>query len=258
VGRRLRGFLGGSAILAANAGSRTQDALSLRAMPQVHGAVRDQFAQAAVTVDEELASVSDNPVVLGAPQAPRALSEAHAVGAALGLAADALGIAVAELAAMAERRIDRLVNPLVSGLPAFLAADSGAGSGFMIAQYTALSLAADNRRRAAPASLDGGITSGLQEDHLAHATPAAAKLLGIVENTEAILAIELLAAVQAYDLAAEGPARAPNAPARAPATDAAYRRVRRIVSLYRDDRPLADDIDSIRRLIRSEDAEAPC
>ena len=83
-----------------------------------------------------------------------------------GLAADSLGIAVAELAAMSERRVDRLVNPLVSGLPAFLAADDGAGSGFMIAQYTAVSLVADNRRLAAPASLDGGVTSGLQEDHL--------------------------------------------------------------------------------------------
>ncbi len=251
VGARLRGFLGGSAILAASAGRRTQDPLSLRAMPQVHGAVRDQFAQAAATVDAELASVSDNPVVLGTPEAPRALSEAHAVGAALGLAADALGIGVAELAAMSERRIDRLVNPMVSGLPAFLAADSGAGSGFMIAQYTAVSLAAENRRRAAPASLDGGITSALQEDHLAHATPAALKLLQIVENTEAIFAIELLAAAQAYDLA-------PRVPARSASTDAAYRRVRRVVSLYRDDRPLAGDIDSIRGMLRSEDAEAPC
>jgi histidine ammonia-lyase len=251
VGERLRAFLGGSAILAASTGRRTQDPLSLRAIPQVHGAVRDQFAQAAVTVDAELASVSDNPVVLGTPEAPRALSEAHAVGAAVGLAADALGIAIAELAAMSERRIDRLVNPLVSGLPAFLAADSGAGSGFMIAQYTAVSLAAENRRRAAPASLDGGITSGLQEDHLAHATPAALKLLGIVENAEAILAIELLAAAQAYDLAGE-------APARARATDAAYRRVRRRVSFYRDDRPLAADIDSIRGLLRAEDADPPC
>jgi histidine ammonia-lyase len=249
VGERLRDFLGGSAILAASAGRRTQDPLSLRAMPQVHGAVRDQFAQAAGTVDAELASVGDNPVVVGSREAPRALSEAHAVGAALGLAGDSLGIAVAELAAMSERRIDRLVNPLVSGLPAFLAADSGAGSGFMIAQYTAVSLVAENRRRAAPASLDGGITSGLQEDHLAHATPAALKLLDIVENTEAILAIELLAAAQAYDLA-------PDAPARAPATDAAYRRVRRVVSLYRDDRPLAGDIELIRGLLREQDAGA--
>ena len=251
VGERLRAFLDGSAILAASTGRRTQDPLSLRAIPQVHGAVRDQFAHAAVAVDAELASVSDNPVVLGTREAPRALSEAHAVGAAVGLAADAFGIAVAELAAMSERRIDRLVNPLVSGLPAFLAADSGAGSGFMIAQYTAVSLAAENRRRAAPASLDGGITSGLQEDHLAHATPASVKLLGIVENAEAILAIELLAAAQAYDLAGE-------APARARVTDAAYRRVRRLASFYRDDRPLAADIDSIRGLLRAEDAGNPC
>ena len=171
VGERMHAILGGSAILAASAGRRTQDPLSLRAMPQVHGAVRDQFAHAAAAVDAELASVSDNPVVVGTAQAPRALSEAHAVGAAIGLAADALGIAVAEPAAMSERRIDRLVNPLVSGLPAFLAADSGAGSGFMIAQYTALSLGAENRRRAAPASLDGGVTSGLQEDHLAKRPP---------------------------------------------------------------------------------------
>jgi histidine ammonia-lyase len=251
VGGRLRSFLAGSARLAAAAGLKTQDPLSLRAIPQVHGAVRDQFAQAAATADAELASVSDNPVVVGTAQAPRALSEAHAVGAALGLACDALGIAVAELAAMSERRLDRLVNPLVSGLPAFLATDSGAGSGFMIAQYTAVSLAAENRRRAAPASLDGGVTSGLQEDHLAHATPAALKLIEIAENAEAILAIELLAAAQAYDLAAD-------AAARAPATQAAHRRVRRVVGVYRDDRPLARDIDSIRGMLRAEDAAGPC
>jgi histidine ammonia-lyase len=251
VAERLRGILEGSAILEASAGRRTQDALSLRAMPQVHGAVRDQFAYAAGAVDAELASVSDNPVVLGTREAPRALSEAHAVGAALGLAADALGTGVAELAAMSERRIDRLVSPLVSGLPAFLAADSGAGSGFMIAQYTAASLVAENRRQAAPASLDGGVTSGLQEDHLAHATPAALKLLQIVGNAETIFAIELLAAAQAYDLA-------PDAPARAPATERAHGRVRRLVSFYRDDRPLADDIDAIRGLLRAEDAGVPC
>lgn len=248
VGERIRAFLAGSGMLAASVGRRTQDPLSLRALPQVHGAVREQFAHAAAAVDDELASVSDNPVVLGTPQAPRALSEAHAVGASLGLAADALGIAVAELAAMSERRIDRLVNPLVSGLPAFLAVDSGAGSGLMIAQYTAASLAAANRRHAAPASLDGGVTSGLQEDHLAHATPAALKLLEIAGNTEAILAIELLAALQAYDLS-------PDTLPRAAATDAAYRRVRRVVSLYRDDRPLAGDIARVRGVLRAEDAE---
>jgi histidine ammonia-lyase len=247
VGARMREALNGSVILQQTAGRRTQDALSLRAIPQVHGAARDLFARTACVVDDELASVTDNPIVVGTTQAPRALSGANAVGAALALAADSLGIAVAEVAAMSERRIDRLVNPLVSGLPAFLAADSGAGSGFMIAQYTALSLVADNRRLAAPASLDGGITSGLQEDHLSHATPAALKLLKIIDNAELIIAIEVLAAAQAYELQRDSFARAG---ARAPQTDAVYRRTRAVIPHYKDDRPLGADIQKARELIR--------
>jgi len=191
-----------------------------------------------------LASVTDNPALLGAEQSPRAFSEAHAVGAALALSADALGIAVAELAAMSERRIDRLVNPLVSGLPAFLASDSGVDSGFMIAQYTALALVAENRRLAAPASLDGGVTSGLQEDHLSHATAAALKLLEILKHAEIIFSIEMLAAAQAYDLQ-------PDARARAPKTDAVYRTVRERIAQYRDDRPLAEDIERACELLRA-------
>ena len=243
VGERLLSLLEGSAILAASAGKRTQDPLSLRAIPHVHGAAREVFARTAAAVDAELAAVTDNPIVLGTKEMPRAISEANAVGAAIGLNADALGVAVAELAAMSERRIDRLVNPLVSGLPAFLASDSGAGSGFMIAQYTASSLVADNRRLAAPASLDGGITSGLQEDHLCHATPAALKLLKILDNAEFIVGIELLAAVQAYDLQGAAPARAPN-------TDIVYRAVRSRIPHYRDDRPLARDMECAREIIR--------
>jgi histidine ammonia-lyase len=228
VGERLRSLLEGSAILAASAGKRTQDPLSLRAIPHVHGAARDMFARAAGAVDAELAAVTDNPIVLGTPEMPRALSEANAIGATIGLNADALGIAVAELAAMSERRIDRLVNPLVSRL---------------IAQYTAVSLVAENRRLAAPASLDGGITSGLQEDHLCHPTPAALKLLKILDNAEFILGIELLATVQAYDLQGAAPARAPN-------TDIVYRAVRSRIPHYRDDRPLAKDLERARELIR--------
>jgi histidine ammonia-lyase len=252
VGGRLRTALRGSVILLHSAGRRTQDPLSLRAVPQVHGAARDLFAQAVQVVDDELASVTDNPVVLGTADEPRALSGANAVGAALGLMADSLGIAVAEIAAMSERRLDRLVNPLVSNLPAFLATDDGAapvanngtGSGFMIAQYTAVSLAADNRRLAAPASLDGGITSGLQEDHLSHATPAALKLLKIIDNAEAILAIELLAAAQAYELQRV-------AHARAPYTHAVHRRVRALIPHYRDDRPLGADLQRARELLKA-------
>jgi histidine ammonia-lyase len=242
VGERLRAALRGSAILRHSAGARTQDALSLRAVPQVHGAVRDLFAHASRVVDDELASVTDNPAVMGTAGAPRALSGAHAVGTALGLTVDSLGIAVAELAAMSERRMDRLVNPLVSNLPAFLAIDDGAGSGFMIAQYTAVSLVARNRRLAAPASLDGGVTSGLQEDHLSHATPGALKLLEIIDNAENIVAIEMLAAAQAYDLQRDSLARAAQ-------TDALYRRVRALIPQFKDDRPLSVDIQNARRLI---------
>jgi histidine ammonia-lyase len=207
--------------------------------------VHDQFEHAGSTADEELASAADNPLVLGTLEAPRAFSAAHAVGAAVGLCADALGVAIAELAAMSERRIDRLVNPLVSGLPPFLAADGGVESGFMMAQYTALALAAENRRMAAPASLAGGVTSGLQEDHLSHATPAALKLLRILANAETIFSIELLAASQAYDLQPGGLKRAPK-------TDAAYRRVRDRVAPYRDDRPLADDVERASKMLRTE------
>lgn len=250
VGARLRSLLDGSAILAAEAGRRTQDPLSLRAIPHVHGAARDVFERTASIVDAELQSATDNPVVLGTLEQPRALSQANAVGAAIGLSADALAVAMAEVAAMSERRLDRLVNPLVSGLPAFLAADRGAGSGFMIAQYTAASLVSENRRLAAPASLDGGITSGLQEDHLVHATPAALKLLKILDNAEFILSIELLAAAQAYDLQGGALERAPH-------TDIVYRAVRRRIAHYRDDRPLARDIECAREFLRVPTATEP-
>jgi histidine ammonia-lyase len=243
VGRRLRALLDGSAILAAAAGRQTQDPLSLRAVPHVHGAVRDAMDTIGTTINLELASFTDNPAVMGTPEAPRVYSEAHAVAPGIGLAMDQLGIAVAELASMAERRIDRLVNPLVSGLPPFLAAESGVASGFMIAQYTAASLVSRNRRLASPASLDGGITSALQEDHLTHATPAALKAHDILDNAEHILAIELLASAQAYDLQEGGLARAPG-------TDRFYLGVRALVPPYRDDRPLSGDIALARSILR--------
>ncbi len=136
---------------------------------------------------------------------------------------------------MSERRIDRMVNPLVSGLPAFLARNAGVSSGFMIAQYTALGLASENRRLAAPSSLDGGVSSGLQEDEIPHATTGALRVLTIVDNLETILAIELLAACQCCEF--QDPKLA-----RAPATDAVYRLLRKFITPYADDRPLATDI----------------
>ncbi|AIO69700.1 HAL/PAL/TAL family ammonia-lyase [Burkholderia oklahomensis] len=244
VGARMRAALGDSGILAAAAGRRTQDPLSLRTIPHVHGAARDVFAATADVVDRELASVTDNPIVAGTRDAPLVYSQAHAVGAGIALAMDSLAAAMAQVAAIAERRLDRLVNPLVSGLPGFLAAPGGTCSGFMIAQYTAVALVAQNQRLAAPASLDGGITSGLQEDHLCHATPAALKALDIIENATRVLAIEWLAAAQAYDLQPDDLRRAAH-------TDALLQRVRERIALYRDDRPLADDISAAAQIIAS-------
>jgi histidine ammonia-lyase len=245
VGGRMRAALADSGILAAVVGQRTQDPLSMRTIPHVHGAARDVLAATADVVNRELASITDNPIVAGTPEEPRVYSQAHAVGASIALAMDSLATAIAQVAAMAERRLDRLVNPLVSGLPAFLAEPGGTCSGFMIAQYTAASLVAQNRRLALPASLDGGITSALQEDHLCHATPAALKALDIIDNAGRIVAIELLAAAQAYDL------QSIDAP-RAPHTGALWQRVRRVVPTYRDDRPLADDMSVAFRMIADE------
>jgi histidine ammonia-lyase len=233
VGRRLRAILDGSAILRA-APATTQDAMSLRAIPQVHGAVRDAWRATGEAVDRELASLNDNPIVAGTIDAPRVFSQAHPIVTGLTLTLDSLGIAAAKLAGMSERRIDRLVNPLVSRLPAFLAFDGGIRSGLMIAQYTALSLVSENRRLAMPASLDGGVSSGLQEDEIPHGTPAALKALAIIDNLQTILAIELIATAQAYEF--RDPAQS-----RAPVTDAVYRDFRGLVPPYRDDRPLATD-----------------
>jgi histidine ammonia-lyase len=234
-GAALNAWLAGSAAT----GTRLQDPLSLRAVPQAHGGVRDALAHVAAMVDAELASVTDNPVVLGTPEAPRAGSQAHAVAAGLAMALDGLGVAVAHLGMIAERRLDRLVNPLVSGLPPFLAAEAGVSSGFMIAQYSAAALVAENRRLAAPASLDGGITSALQEDYLSHQTAAATKALAILANVEAVLGIELAAAAQAL-----GPET------RAPATARLHAHVRATIAPYADDRPMHAVMAEGARLIR--------
>lgn len=242
VGASLRHRLEGSGLIAAAIGRRTQDALSLRSVPHAHGAARDVFERSGEVVDQELASVTDNPAVSGTADNPVVSSEAHAVAPALAQAADSLAIALAQIAAMSERRMDRLVNPLVSGLPPFLASDAGSNSGFMIAQYTAAALSNENRRLAAPAALDGGLTSGLQEDFLAHPTAAANKLLSVIDNAEYILAIELMAAAQAHDFLAATASRARG-------TDAVHAVARAAVSHYADGRPLSGDMERLRTLI---------
>jgi len=249
VAEKLNRILSGSGILAAAAGCRTQDALSLRAIPQIHGAVRDAWSAVAQTVAQELGSVTDNPIVAGTPEAPQIYSQANPIGAGLGLAMDQIAVALAELGGISGSRLERMVNPLISGLPAFLAQPGGTASGFMIAQYAAVSLISENRRLAGAASLDGGSTSGLQEDILCHATPAALKALAVVDNVRSIIAIELLAAAQSYDLL-DLKAQPP-----APRAFALYRALREVIGPYADDRPLGEDIEAAARFIQTCDAD---
>lgn len=247
VAATLNRILEGSGMLAAATGRQTQDALSLRAIPQVHGAVRDVWNSVAHGVDGELGSVTDNPLVAGSPESPQVFSQANPVGAGLGLAMDQMAVAMAQLGGISASRLERMVNPLISGLPAFLAQPPGTASGFMIAQYVTVSLLAENRRLAAPASVDGGSTSGLQEDMLCHATPAALKALEIIANVRSIVAIESLAAAQSYDLSDL------RADAAAPRSYAVYRALRDVVGPYADDRPLGEDIDAAARFLAARD-----
>ncbi len=233
-GQRLRQLLSDSPLLAKSVGVRTQDALSLRSMPQVHGASRDQFDHAARQVNTELNACTDNPLVLGTVDNWRVVSQANPHGESVAMAADLLAIAMAEVGSIAERRLDRLVNPLVSGLPAFLVAQPGVNSGMMIAQYVAASLCAENRQLAQPAVLDNYVTSGLQEDHLSLGTGAALKLLKLVGNVWQILAIEYLLAAQALDFHGEE--------ALAQGTKQALHRLRAVVANWQEDRWLAPEI----------------
>jgi histidine ammonia-lyase len=175
-----------------------QDAYSMRCAPQVAGAARDTLTFAAEVAARELVSVVDNPVVL--PDG-RVESTGNFHGAPLGFAADFLAIAAAEVGAIAERRVDRLLDVTRSrDLPPFLSPDAGVNSGLMIAQYTAAGIVAENRRLAAPASVDSLPTSGMQEDHVSMGWAATRKLRTVLDNLTSLLAVELLGAVRGLQL----------------------------------------------------------
>ncbi|WP_033346558.1 histidine ammonia-lyase [Catenuloplanes japonicus] len=177
-----------------------QDAYSMRCAPQVAGAARDTLAFVTTTAARELVSVVDNPVVL--PDG-RVESTGNFHGAPLGFAADFLAIAAAEVGAIAERRVDRLLDVTRNrDLPPFLSPDAGVNSGLMIAQYTAAGIVAENRRLAAPASVDSLPTSGMQEDHVSMGWSATKKLRTVLDNLTSILAVELLSAVRGIQLRA--------------------------------------------------------
>jgi histidine ammonia-lyase len=247
VAARLRALLEGSDVASGRrtAPARVQDAYSLRCMPQVHGAVRGALRFAANTVEIETGSATDNPLVFTGRGAESGdvLSGGNFHGAPLALAFDTAAIALTTLAGIAERRIDRLVNPdLNQGLPAFLAAHPGVGSGFMIAHVAAVSLLNESKVLAHPASVDNVSTSGGQEDHVSMGMTAALKLRTIVDNGEYIAAIELLAATEALRYRENFE----------PGPDLRRVRdaVRAIAPPLGEDRPLSIDIENLARAIR--------
>ncbi len=238
--RNLRSLLRDSAIERSHADcGRVQDAYALRCMPQVHGAVRDGLSHVRRVLEIELNASTDNPMVF--VEAGELVSGGNFHGQVVAQALDYLAICTATLGAIAERRIDRLLNPELSGLPAFLAHDPGLHSGFMLAHVTAAALVSENKTLAHPASVDTIPTSAGKEDHVSMGAWAARKAWSVVRHVETVLAIELLAAAQALDLLR------PLQGGRG--VEAARRAVRRRVAHLEADRVLAEDIARARALI---------
>ena len=207
-------------------------------MPQVHGASRDALAYTRGVLEVEINSVTDNPLVFA--EHKRIVSGGNFHGQPVAIALDLATIAVAELADISESRIDRMTNGHTSGLPAFLSPDPGRHSGFMVAQYTAAALVAENRLRAMPASVESIPTSADMEDHVSMGVHAAHKLAAVVTNTRNVLAIESLCAAQGLDLLGM---------TSSVAVEAARRVVREHVPTLEADRPLAPDISTMRDVI---------
>jgi histidine ammonia-lyase len=242
VAANLRALVAGSEIRVSHLTCpRVQDAYSLRCMPQVHGAVRDALDHVRATLNTEINSVTDNPLVFA--DRNEVLSGGNFHGQPLGLALDYLAIAMTELASISERRIERLTNPEYGDLPPFLSPHPGLNSGFMLAQVTAAALTSENKVLSHPASVDSIPTSGNREDHVSMGMGSALKLKQIVSNCEHIFAIELLCAAQGVDF--HRPLRAGVGSRRALAL------IRRRVPKLEQDRVLAPDIECVRALVAS-------
>ena len=215
---------------------RVQDPYSVRCMPQVHGAVRDLLAEVAAKVAIEINSVTDNPLVFPAEGdgEEAILSGGNFHGEPQALAADILTLGLAELAAISERRIEKLTNPAFSGLPPFLVRDAGLNSGFMLAQVTAAALVSENKVLAHPAAVDSIPTSADKEDHVSMGMGAALKLGVVLANTRQVLAIEVLAAAQGIDLLRPLASSLP--------LEALHASVRARVPSWEEDREMAPDL----------------
>ena len=243
----LRRLMAGSAIRASHlkADERVQDPYCLRCQPQVMGAALDVLKQAATTLATEANGVSDNPLIFPGDEtrADEALSGGNFHAEPVAFAADMIALAVCEIGSIAERRIAMLVDPALSGLPAFLTPRPGLNSGFMIPQVTAAALVSENKQKAYPASVDSIPTSANQEDHVSMAAHGARRLLAMVESATAVIGIELLAAAQGCDF---------HAPLKSSAVLEAVRAlVRKQVPQLEDDRHFHPHMEAANQLVRS-------
>ena len=192
-------------------------------------------------IEIEINSVTDNPIIF--PETNEGISGGNFHGQPMALSLDFLGIALSELANISERRIERLVNPTLSGLPAFLVEHGGLNSGFMIVQYSAAALVSENKVLAHPASVDSIPSSANQEDHVSMGTIAARKAKEIMENVRRVLAMEIMCACQGIDLRGNKGLGAGTKPV--------YDEVRKVVPMLKEDRPIYDDINKCEELIKN-------
>jgi histidine ammonia-lyase len=222
---------------------KVQDPYSLRCIPQVHGASRDTLAFARQVLEREINSVTDNPLIF--PAEKKILSGGNFHGQIVAIAMDALAIAVAELASISEQRIEKLVNPAISELPAFLTKNGGLNSGFMIVQVAAASIVSENKTLCHPASVDSIPTSADKEDHVSMGAWAAVKASRVLANSRRVLAMELLAAAQGIDFLR---------PLKTSAVlEKVLRRIRKRVPRADVDRSFHEDLKYLERLIASQE-----
>ena len=241
--RALAALMEGSAIRASHrvADDRVQDPYCLRCQPQVMGACLDLLRQAGATLETEANGVSDNPLVFA--ETGEVISGGNFHAEPVAFAADMIAMALCEIGSLSERRIAMLIDPALSGLPAFLTDDPGLNSGFMIPQVTAAALVSENKQRAMPASVDSIPTSANQEDHVSMATHGARRLLAMAQNTAGVVAIEWLVAAQGCDY---------HAPlASSPPLEAARAALRARVPRLSEDRLMAPDIACARDLLEA-------
>lgn len=222
---------------------RTQDALSIRAIPQVHGACKDAVHYTKQVIEREMNSATDNPLVFDEENGGVALSSANCHGEPVAIALDFLAISMSEIANVGERRVFRLVSPQYSELPPFLVNNEGVNSGYMIPQYVAAALVSDNKVYAHPASVDSIPTTAGQEDHVSMGTSAALKVLKIMTNTERVIGIELMCSSQGIEFLE------PLSPG--VGTGVARDVLRRHTPTLHDDRILYEDIQKAEMLVHS-------